>query len=131
LLDTCAIGDLVNRRKGLDERARSARMEGAKVGTCIPVLGALFFGIKCSQTRDENRARLIRAIAGLPFWPYTRAASEEYGQIAAQLRRVGRTMQPVDMQVAAIALKLSQCIVVSEDTDLLAVAGLNVENWAS
>jgi tRNA(fMet)-specific endonuclease VapC len=40
-------------------------------------------------------------------------------------------MQQVDMQVAAIALTLSQCIVVSEDTDLLAVPGLSVENWAS
>ncbi len=40
-------------------------------------------------------------------------------------------MQQVDMQVAAIALTLSQCIVVSEDTDLLAVPGLTVENWAS
>jgi tRNA(fMet)-specific endonuclease VapC len=125
------MGDLINRRKGVHERTRSARMGGAKVGTCIPVLGELFFGIEFSQTRDENRARLIRAIAGLPFWPYTREAAEEYGRIAAQLRRAGRTMQQVDMQVAAIALTLSQCIVVSEDTDLLAVPGLNVENWAS
>ena len=40
-------------------------------------------------------------------------------------------MQQVDMQVAAIALTLSQCLVVSEDTDLLAVPGLSVVNWAS
>ena len=131
LLDTCAMGDLINRRKGVHERARSARMGGAKVGTCIPVLGELFFGIEFSQTRDENCARLIRAIAGLSFWPYTREAAEEYGRLAAYLRRVGRTMQQVNMQVAAIALTLSQCIVVSEDTDLLAVPGLDVENWAS
>ena len=40
-------------------------------------------------------------------------------------------MQQVNIQVAAIALTLSQCIVVSEDTDLFAVPGLTVENWAS
>ena len=131
LLDTCATGDLINRRKGVHERARAARLGGARVGTCIPVLGELFFGIEFSQTRDENHARLMRAIAGLSFWPYTREAAEEYGRLAAQIRRAGRTMQQVDMQVAAIALTLSQCIVVSEDTDLLAVPGLSVENWAS
>ncbi len=125
------MGDLINRRKGVHERARAVRLGGAKPGTCIPVLGELFFGIEFSQTREENRARLIRAIAGLSFWPYTREAAEEYGRLAAHLRRVGRTMQQVDMQVAAIALTLSQCIVVSEDTDLLAVPGLTVENWAS
>ena len=131
LLDTCAMGDLINRRKGVHERARAARLEGARLGTCIPVLGELFFGIEFSQTRAENRARLIRAITGLSLWPYTREAAEEYGRLAAQLRRAERTMQQVDMQVAAIALTLSQCLVVSEDTDMLAVPGLSVVNWTS
>jgi tRNA(fMet)-specific endonuclease VapC len=40
-------------------------------------------------------------------------------------------MQQVDMQVAAIAFTLSECTVVTEDTDLLAVPGLSVVNWAS
>jgi len=131
VLDTCAMGDLIDRRKGVHERARAARLGGARLGTCIPVLGELFFGIEFSRTRDENHARLIRAIAGLSFWPYTREAAEEYGRLAAQLGRVGRTMQQVDMQVAAIALTLSQCIVVSDDTDLLAVPALSVVNSTS
>jgi len=131
VLDTCAMGDLIDRRKGVHERARAARLGGARLGTCIPVLGELFFGIEFSRTRDENHARLIRAIAGLSFWPYTREAAEEYGRLAAQLGRVGRTMQQVDMQVAAIALTLSQCIVVSDDPDLLAVPALSVVNSTS
>jgi tRNA(fMet)-specific endonuclease VapC len=131
LLDTGAMGDLINRRKGVDQRAKAARSAGGRLGTCIPVLGELFFGIEYSQTRDANRARLIRTLAGLWLWPYTREATEEYGRLAAQLKRTGRTMQQVDIQVAAIALTLNQCTVVSEDTDLLAVRGLSVENWVS
>jgi tRNA(fMet)-specific endonuclease VapC len=131
LLDTCAMGDFVNRRRGVHERARAARVEGARLGTCMPVLGELFFGIEFSKTRDENRDRLIRAIAGLSIWPYTREAADEYGRIAAELRRAGRSMQQVDIQVAAIARTLSQCTVVSEDSDLFAVPGLSVVNWAS
>jgi tRNA(fMet)-specific endonuclease VapC len=131
LLDTCAMGDLINRRRGVHEKARAARLGGAKLGTCIPVLGELFFGIEFSQTRDQNRERLIRAIAGVSFWPYTREAAEEYGRVAAQPRQAGRSMQQVDMQVAAIALTLSQCVVVSDDSDLLAVPGLSVVSWAS
>jgi predicted nucleic acid-binding protein len=72
LLDTCAMGDLINRRKGVHERARAARLGGARLGTCIPVLGELFFGIEFSQTRAENRARLIRAITGLSLSGPTR-----------------------------------------------------------
>jgi tRNA(fMet)-specific endonuclease VapC len=39
-------------------------------------------------------------------------------------------IQQVDLQIAAIALSLGRCTVVSEDSDLIAVPGLSVENWA-
>jgi tRNA(fMet)-specific endonuclease VapC len=38
-------------------------------------------------------------------------------------------MQVVDMMIAAIALTLGSCTVVSADTDLAGVPGLAVENW--
>jgi tRNA(fMet)-specific endonuclease VapC len=37
-------------------------------------------------------------------------------------------MQEVDIQLAAVALTLGDCTVVSSGTDLLAIPGLNVEN---
>jgi tRNA(fMet)-specific endonuclease VapC len=40
-------------------------------------------------------------------------------------------MQQIDIQVAAIALSLGNCTVVSSDSDLAAVPGLTVENWAA
>jgi tRNA(fMet)-specific endonuclease VapC len=102
LLDTNAMGDFINHRRGVDERAREARSGGARFGTCIPVLGELFFGIEYSQSRDRNLDRLKRALTGLACWPYTREAAEEYGRLAAQLRRAGRTIQQVDLQLAAM-----------------------------
>lgn len=54
----------------------------------------------------------------------------EYGRLAAELRRRGRTMQQIDVQIAAVALTLADCTVVSKDGDLLDVPGLAVENWA-
>lgn len=131
LLDTGTVGDLINRRKGVEQRAKVARPEGARLGTYLPVVGELFFGIEYSQTRDENRIRLVRALTGLWLWPYTRQAAEEYGRLAATLKRAGRAMQQVDIQIAAIALTLGGRAVVSADADLVAVPGLNVENWAS
>ena len=40
-------------------------------------------------------------------------------------------MQAIDLQIAAIALSLGDCTVVSTDTDLSAVPGLSVESWVS
>ena len=44
---------------------------------------------------------------------------------------MGRYMQQIDVQIAAIALTLGNCTVVTMDSDLAAVPGLAVENWAT
>jgi tRNA(fMet)-specific endonuclease VapC len=54
-----------------------------------------------------------------------------FGRIFAELRRLGRPMQQIDIQIAAIALTLGNCTVVFADSDLAAVPRLSVENWAS
>jgi tRNA(fMet)-specific endonuclease VapC len=83
-----------------------------------------------SATRDENLRRLRRALTRIVCWPLDRAAAEDYGRVAAALRRIARKMQTVDIMVAAIALALGDCTVVSTDSDLAAVPELAVENWA-
>jgi tRNA(fMet)-specific endonuclease VapC len=56
---------------------------------------------------------------------------KQFGRIRHELRRNGRVMSVVDMQLAAIAFALGNCTVVSKDGDLSAVPGLHVENWAT
>jgi tRNA(fMet)-specific endonuclease VapC len=131
LLDTGIMSDFINRRRGVDVRARQARSEGAIIGTCEPVVAELFFGVEFSATRDENQKRLQRALSGVRCWPFDRRAAEEYGRLAAELRRIGRPMQQIDIMLASVALSLGDCTVVSADTDLAAVPGLTVENWAT
>jgi tRNA(fMet)-specific endonuclease VapC len=131
LLDTNMMGHFINRRRGVDVRVRQERAMGHVIGTCIPVVGELFFGAEYSATRDKNRQRLIRSLSAILCWPLDRTAAEEYGRIAAELKRTGRIIQQIDIQIAAIALALGSCTVVSSDTDFHAVPGLKVENWAT
>jgi tRNA(fMet)-specific endonuclease VapC len=55
----------------------------------------------------------------------------EYGRLRAELDRIGRPMQQIDVMIAAIAFALGSCTVVTSDSDLAAVPGLAVENWAA
>jgi tRNA(fMet)-specific endonuclease VapC len=110
-------------------RAADARKRGADVGTCEPVVAELFAGIENSASRDDNLVVLRRTRAGLKCSPLDRRASEEFGRLFVALKRAGRLIGPIDMLVAAIALSLGDCTVVTKDKDFLSVPGLRVENW--
>lgn len=69
LLDTGIMGDLINNRHSMRFRIKQARQRGAKIGTCEPVVGELFFGVEHSQTRDQNLKRLLQSLAGVVCWP--------------------------------------------------------------
>jgi tRNA(fMet)-specific endonuclease VapC len=130
LLDSGPAFDYIFHRRGVFERAREARRTGAKVGIGVPVFGEIIGGIEASTTRDQNWDIVRHGLATFILWPFDRTAAYEYGRLFAELRRMGRTMQQIDIQIAAIALTLGNCIVITTDSDLTAIPGLTVENWA-
>jgi len=93
-------------------------------------LGELWDGVFYSATHEFNESLLKQHISHFAIWPFDHVAAVEYGRLAAELRRRGRTMQQIDIQIAAIARCLGDCTVISKDADLRDVPGLAVENWA-
>jgi len=130
LLDTGIAADYLNKRHGVFERVRAERAKGNTVGIATPVLAELAYGIEKSATRDPNMKLLRTAVPTLRLWPFDHDAAFEYGRLYAELQRIGRPMQVIDIMIAAIALTLGNCTVVSKDSDLSAVPDLTVENWA-
>ena len=131
LLDTGIAQDFSTRRNGVYERADRERSRGQRIGICVPVLGELWSGVEGSATRQRNLHLLRVALSRLVIWPYTLEAAEEFGRLFVELRRIGRPMQQIDIQIAAIAMSMVDTIVVSRDSDLAAIPGLTVENWAT
>lgn len=130
LFDSGIANEYMNRRPKVFDRARAAVAAGARIGVCVPVLGELLYGIGSSSTRDANLRKLRVALKAWVLWPFDREAAAEFGRLAAFLRRTGRPMQTIDVQLAAVALTLGGTVVTA-DSDLSAVPGLSVENWAA
>ena len=101
------------------------------MGICTAVLGELWAGVEASLSRERNLRRLRHALSRLFIWPYNEQAAKEYGRLFAELKRAGRPMQQVDIQVGAIVRTLPNCVVVTKDSDLSAIPGIKVESWAS
>lgn len=131
LLDSNAVSAFIDRHDPFVHRLREARERGDRIGTCEPVIAELFYGLEFSSSREENIVRLERGLTQIRSWPFDRQAAREYARIAADLKRRARKMQVVDMMIAAIAMSLQNCIVVTTDSDLSAVSDLAVTNWAA
>ena len=130
LLDSGIANDYAHRRNGVYRRAQLKARDGGRLGIGTPVLGELLGGVLASATRDRNLPVIERSLANLTFWPFDEAAAREYARLWAEMQRRGRLMQVPDLQIAAIALSLGNCVVVSKDGDLRAVPGLEVEDWS-
>ena len=130
LLDTGMAADLIYRRKDVYRRSQLARRNGDHVGIAMPTVGELFAGAEYSDTRDRNLPLIERAVRILFTWPFDSAAAREYGRLYAELRRSGRTIQQIDLQIAAVARNLGNCTLVTADSDFIAVPGLIIENWS-
>ena len=124
------MNDYAYRRHGVYARARRMALAGHHLGIGTPVLGELLGGVRASASSERNLRALERNLAHLRFWPFDESAARKYGELWAELRARGRHMQVPDMQIAAIALTLGDCVVVSKDSDLRAVPGLTVEDWS-
>jgi tRNA(fMet)-specific endonuclease VapC len=131
LLDTNSAAHCIFRRKNVHERVKQVRVTGAKIGIGLPVLAELLAGVENSASREKNLTLVDRNLRLFRLWPFTAEAARVYARLFAELRRVGRTIGAMDLQIAAIALNLGNCTVVTSDSDLTAVPGLSVENWES
>ena len=130
VLDTGTAADWISRRGPTPARFRDVLALGARIGICTPVLGELWAGVEGSQTREQNHQRLIDFLAEIVVWPYDNAAAKQSGWLFAHLRRRGRPTQQVDIQIAAIAITLGNCTVVTKDTDFRAIPDLDIEDWS-
>ena len=130
LLDTGPAFDFLFQRRGVQFRVEALRQAGARVGICTPVLGEIIAGLELSSSRATSYEIARHRLEMLTCWPYEKPAALEFGQILAELKRIGRPMQQIDIQLAAIAFVLGDCTVVSGDSDLKTVPGLTVENWS-
>jgi tRNA(fMet)-specific endonuclease VapC len=130
LLDTGIAGLYIDRKRGVYERARAEVSKGNRVGIGVPVLAELAYRAEGSPNRDRNMQRLHLALASWKLWLVTEEVGFEYGRIAIELRRIGRMIGQNNIMIAAIARTIRNCIVVTMDSDLAAVPGLTVENWA-
>ncbi|WP_303902205.1 type II toxin-antitoxin system tRNA(fMet)-specific endonuclease VapC [Thiohalomonas denitrificans] len=120
----------VMKRRPPEVHERLKGVSVGDVGISAVVLAELRYGIAKSVQGERSEAALIEFLrfASVLDWP--EGAAQDYGEIRAELERVGRIIGGNDMLIASHARYLGATLVTYNGRKFERVTGLAVENWA-
>jgi len=127
LLDT---NILIAAMKGVQKvRDKLANIPLSDLLLCPVVLGELQLGVEKSQHRQKNAVRLARLVEGIQLAVLDAETSRHYGQIRAELERLGKPIGANDYWIAAQGRALGAVVVTDNTGEFSRVSGLQIENW--
>ncbi len=127
MLDTNILTYTINNRPA-NVRKRFSRHESQ---LCISTVswGELVYGCERSLRPEENLADIESMANRLEIAVFDTTAAAHFGQIRAELARLGEPISPYDMMIAGHARSLGLVLVTNNVKEFRRVSGLRVENW--
>lgn len=92
-------------------------------------LGELIFGAEKSGQTERNLADIEGLTARLEVLPFDGPAATHFGQLRAELSKIGKMIGPYDQMIAGHARSLGLILVTNNLREFERVPGLRLENW--
>ncbi|MEJ1360955.1 MAG: tRNA(fMet)-specific endonuclease VapC [Candidatus Sedimenticola sp. (ex Thyasira tokunagai)] len=91
--------------------------------------GELVYGAERSSQPERNLADIEGLAARLEVISFDDQAATHFGQLRAELYRVGKPIGPYDMMIAGHARSLGLILVTNNVKEFERVPGLRLDNW--
>ncbi len=91
--------------------------------------GELVYGAERSTQPERNLADIDGFAARLEIASFDDQAATHFGQLRAELYRIGKPIGPYDMMIAGHARSLGLILVTNNMKEFERVPGLRLENW--
>lgn len=126
VLDTNHVSAVLKKHPPLLGRMQSAG--NSDFGVTIPSVGELWYMVFNSARIQANTNDLGEILRDFVRWQFDEPAAREFGVIKAELRRTGRPIPDVDVQIAAVT-RFNSLTLLTADVHFSFVSGLKSENW--
>lgn len=90
----------------------------------------LVHGVEKSMAVEKNRLALTLLLSNIEIMSFDSLAAESYGEIRANLEKMGMPIGTLDMMIAGHAKSLGYTVVTNNTKEFERVKGLKLENWA-
>jgi tRNA(fMet)-specific endonuclease VapC len=133
LLDTDILSNLLRRSPSSPLLVRLAGIPAEQQFTSAVNFGELVYGARRIEAGGGSTRLLSRlehlVSVHLPVLPFDSIAARRYGEIRAELERLGTPIGDADLRIAAIAMARGLTVVTGNVRHFRRVPGLAVENW--
>ncbi|MBN3947243.1 MAG: type II toxin-antitoxin system VapC family toxin [Nostoc sp. NMS7] len=96
---------------------------------CSITVAELYYGAYKSQRVVENLTRAEDFIKNLLVLPLTYPALKKYGELKAELRRIGQIIAEFDLLIASVAVAENYTLVTNNTRHYSRIYNLHLENW--
>ncbi|MEH2090192.1 type II toxin-antitoxin system VapC family toxin [Nostoc sp.] len=129
LLDTDTCIYWLNGRQSVRDKLLAVGWD--EVCICVITAAELYYGAYNSNRVSENLSNAEEFIQNLPVLPLTDPALRKYGELKAELRRVGQTIAEFDLLIASVAVVENYTLVTNNIRHYSRISNVQLENWIS
>ncbi|MEH2356184.1 type II toxin-antitoxin system VapC family toxin [Nostoc sp.] len=129
LLDTDTCIYWLNGRQSVRDKLLAVGWD--EVCICVITAAELYYGAYNSNRVSENLSNAEEFIQNLPVLPLSDPALRKYGELKAELRRIGQTIAEFDLLIASVAVAENYTLVTNNTRHYSRISNLQLENWIS
>jgi tRNA(fMet)-specific endonuclease VapC len=127
MLDTDTVIYAIKNRP--DQVRKRFKQHNGQICISTVTLGELIFGAEKSAQPETNLQIIEGMLARMELVHFNESAAAHFGQIRAELAKVGTPIGPYDSMIAGHARALSLILVSNNQKEFNRVSGLRLENW--
>ncbi|BAZ21017.1 PIN domain protein [Kalymmatonema gypsitolerans NIES-4073] len=127
LLDTDTCIYWLKDRYSVREKVRQVGWN--QISICIITVAELYYSVYNSNRVTENLARAEQFIQNLPVIPLNDNALRRFGELKAELRRLGQPIADFDLLIASVAVTGNYILITNNTRHYDRITGLQLENW--
>jgi len=126
LLDTNICSAHMRRPAGLAHRFIQ---HSGRIWIPTIVLGELYAGAYMVPNPQPLLADIQDLLQDVSVLPFEESAAEEFGRLRGHLNNQGLSVNPVDLQIAAVAVANGLILVTNNTRHFQNIPGLQLEDW--
>lgn len=129
IADTTLLVDLLRRDEAAKERTRRLESEGVVLWIPTPAVFELWEGAERADRPDDEVRRIEAVLADYTIMPFERRHAARAGRLSGALLRRGTMIDPIDAEIAGMALEERLPVLTRNARHFERVPGLEIETY--